>query len=102
MGSRAVAKAHTRAKVLACARDLFADRGYEGTTIRDVAIATGMSTGAIFANFKDKADLFLIAMGREPPLSRLRQMLKDAAFLGPGTIMPGDARQLLADLDGKR
>jgi len=45
-------------KVLNAARNLFSEEGYEGATIRDIAAAAGMSTGAVFANFRDKADLF--------------------------------------------
>lgn len=55
---RALAKQQTRAKVLASARNLFSEHGYEGATIRDIAAAAGMSTGAVFANFSDKSDLF--------------------------------------------
>ncbi|MGH6910010.1 MAG: TetR/AcrR family transcriptional regulator [Phenylobacterium sp.] len=55
---RTLAKQHTRAKVLAAARRLFSEEGYEGATIRDIAAAAGMSTGAVFANFTDKSDLF--------------------------------------------
>ena len=55
---RALAKQQTRAKVLAAARLLFSEAGYEGATIRDIAAAAGMSTGAVFANFADKSDLF--------------------------------------------
>ena len=55
---RALAKQQTRAKVLAAARRLFSEQGYEGATIRDIAAEAGMSTGAVFANFTDKSDLF--------------------------------------------
>lgn len=55
---RALAKQQTRAKVLAAARELFSTSGYEGATIRDIAAAAGMSTGAVFANFADKSELF--------------------------------------------
>jgi AcrR family transcriptional regulator len=55
---RALAKQQTRAKVLQAARTLFSEQGYEGATIRDIAAAAGMSTGAVFANFTDKSDLF--------------------------------------------
>ena len=55
---RALAKQQTRVKVLSAARQLFSEQGYEGATIRDIAAAAGMSTGAVFANFTDKSDLF--------------------------------------------
>lgn len=55
---RALAKQRTRERVLAAARRLFTERGYEGATIRDIAQAAGMSTGAVFASFSDKNELF--------------------------------------------
>ena len=55
---RAMAKQRTRERVLSSARRLFSERGYEGTTIRDIAQVAGMSTGAVFASFADKAELF--------------------------------------------
>lgn len=58
MTRRAMAKQQTREKVLQAARDLFIERGYEGATIRDIARAAGMSTGAVFASFADKTELF--------------------------------------------
>jgi AcrR family transcriptional regulator len=55
---RALAKQRTRERVLSAARRLFTERGYEGATIRDIAQAAGMSTGAVFASFSDKSELF--------------------------------------------
>lgn len=55
---RAMAKQKTREKVLQAARELFVEHGYEAATIRDIAKAAGMSTGAVFASFNDKAELF--------------------------------------------
>src|SRR4051795_7372268 len=75
---RAVAKQQTRAKVLAAARALFSEAGYEGATIRDIATAAGMSTGAVFANFTDKSDLFREIMTGEGE-SLLEQMREASA-----------------------
>jgi AcrR family transcriptional regulator len=55
---RSLAKQRTREKILASAKALFAERGYEAATIRDIAKEAGMSTGAVFASFTDKSDLF--------------------------------------------
>ena len=55
---RALAKQLTRNKLIEAARDMFADRGYEAATVRDIAAAANLSTGAVFASFSDKADLF--------------------------------------------
>ncbi len=58
LNRRQAAKIRTRQKVLDAARALFAERGYDPATIRDIAREAGMSTGAVFANFQDKAELF--------------------------------------------
>jgi AcrR family transcriptional regulator len=55
---RVQSKLRTRQKVLEAARALFIERGYEASTVRDIARQAGMSTGAVFANFEDKSDLF--------------------------------------------
>lgn len=55
---RALAKQRTREKIVAAAKTLFSQRGYDGATIRDIAREAGMSTGAVFASFTDKSDLF--------------------------------------------
>ncbi|MGH7027348.1 TetR/AcrR family transcriptional regulator [Brevundimonas sp.] len=64
---RALAKASTRQKALDSAQRLFAaEGGYAAATIRTIADDMGMSTGAVFANFKDKADLYQTIYGHQP------------------------------------
>jgi AcrR family transcriptional regulator len=84
---RALAKQRTREKILAAARSLFAERGYEGATIRDIAKAAGMSTGAVFASFTDKSDLFTEIAESEQ--AGLYAAMRDAAegLRGPEAIL---------------
>lgn len=65
LNRRQAAKIRTRGKVLDAARTLFAERGYDAATIRDIAKGAGMSTGAVFANFQDKAELFETVLADE-------------------------------------
>ena len=83
---RALAKLQTRNKVLAAARKLFSEHGYEGATIRDIAAAAGMSTGAVFANFTDKSDLFRDIMVSD--LTKLNGEIREAVSRARGV---GDA-----------
>ena len=53
----------TRAALLAAARALVRERGYERTTLEKVAHRAGMTTGAIYGNFKNRDELF-IALGQ--------------------------------------
>jgi AcrR family transcriptional regulator len=62
---RAQSKLKTRRRVLDAARRLFMERGYEAATIRDIASGAGLSTGAVFASFLDKTDLFNAVMAED-------------------------------------
>jgi AcrR family transcriptional regulator len=53
----------TRAKLLESARALIREKGYEQTTLEEIAERAGMTTGAIYGNFKNRDDLF-IALGQ--------------------------------------
>ncbi|HEY0599061.1 TetR/AcrR family transcriptional regulator [Brevundimonas sp.] len=77
LNRRQAAKVRTRQKVLDAARQLFAERGYEPATIRDIAKGAGMSTGAVFANFQDKAELFEAVLATD--MVRLAETMKAAA-----------------------
>jgi AcrR family transcriptional regulator len=49
----------TRARVVDAARALFAEKGYEEATIRDIAARAGVAPGSVFTTFETKADLLL-------------------------------------------
>jgi AcrR family transcriptional regulator len=77
LNRRQAAKAATADRVLRAARGHFETVGYEQATIRTIAKAAGMSTGAVFANYADKAELYLQAMGHPPVTPEIgRQALR--------------------------
>ena len=49
---------HARDVILDAAASVFAQKGYYGTTMEDVAVASGYSPAAIYKYFKNKDDLF--------------------------------------------
>ncbi|PZO05437.1 MAG: hypothetical protein DCF29_08015 [Alphaproteobacteria bacterium] len=91
LNRRQRAKARTQAKVVAAAQAVFEAKPYVAATIRDIAKAAGMSTGAIFANFKGKAELWVAAMGSAPPV--------DSGQDAPNPVLR-TAHDLLAALKG--
>jgi|SRR5215207_6499100 len=57
--TRAESKQHTRAAVLAAAREVFARDGFHGATLERVAEEAGFTKGAVYSAFDSKGDLFL-------------------------------------------
>ena len=49
----------TRAALLAAARAVISEQGYERTTLQAVAERAGMSSGAIYGNFRNRDALFI-------------------------------------------
>lgn len=67
LNRRALSKRETFAKVTEAARALFAaEGGYEAATIRSIAKAAGMSTGAVFASYTNKAEIYQAIYGHKP------------------------------------
>ena len=52
-------RARTRAALMAAARDLAREKGFDAVTMEEVARRAGMTSGAIYGNFKNRQDLFL-------------------------------------------
>jgi len=53
----------TRERLLAAAVEVFVSQGYEGARLQDIARAAGLTTGAIYANFRGKDELLFAAIG---------------------------------------
>ena len=61
--------------VLRSALELFAHRGFAGTSIRDIAELAGMKSASLYSHYKSKEQILaaLIKIGHEELLRRLRQ-----------------------------
>jgi AcrR family transcriptional regulator len=55
----------TRAALLDAALALTREKGFEQTTLQDVAERAGMTTGAIYGNFKNRDELFMALAVRQ-------------------------------------
>src|SRR3954465_11689131 len=59
----------TRTKLLEAARWLIREKGYEHTTLEEIAERAGMTTGAIYGNFKNRDELFIsLGLAYWPPI----------------------------------
>lgn len=62
-----VTAAETRERLLNAAAEVFAQRGYDGTRVADIAAAAGVSNAALYAHFAAKAELLVEALRARGP-----------------------------------
>jgi AcrR family transcriptional regulator len=51
-----------RAQIVAAATDLFADRGFHRTTVKDIAKKAGISPGLVYLYVREKEDVLLLVL----------------------------------------
>jgi len=70
----------TREHLLAAAAEVFAERGFHGASLDEVAAVAGFTKGAVYSNFKNKEDLFLALFraNYEREMQALRSTLEDS------------------------
>lgn len=79
----------THDNILDCAENLFVQRGVSRTTLQHIADAAGVTRGAIYWHFADKADIF------NAMLQRARMPFESAVQ----TLAEFDSRDPLADVE---
>lgn len=62
--SRAENRAETAARLLRAAAEVFAQRGFAGATVEEIAETAGHTKGAVYYNFTDKEGLFLALLAQ--------------------------------------
>ncbi len=77
-------RAEVRRRLLEAALTVFAERGFAGASLDQVAEAAGLTKGAIYSNFAGKDDLFF-AMMEEQVLDRIEAVRTVLAASSPGT-----------------
>ncbi len=70
----------TRQRILDVAVDLFIERGYAGTSVRDISERVGMTKGSLYYHFASKDDLLAALV--EPMLNELDDFIADATRTG--------------------
>jgi AcrR family transcriptional regulator len=94
-------RARTRTKLLDAARDLIREKGFESVTLQDVAQRAGMTSGAIYGNFKNRDDLFMALAQRQwgpikPVFARGSSFAEKMRALAEATIAAVPERRVAA------
>ena len=94
LGLRERKKQQTRERIASVALELFAERGYDETTLADIAEAADVSPRTIFAYYENKEDILFCEEGVF--IDRLRKMLDERR---PGTTTVDAIRELFASIE---
>src|SRR5215213_7172913 len=91
----------TRAKLIEAATRIIYEKGYDRTSLEEVARQAGMTRGAIYNNFKDKEDLFLAVVETrwkplEPRLKPGAGFKEQMEILGQAVVAAADERRASA------
>lgn len=83
---------------------MFAERGFEGTTVRQIAGKVGITDAAIYAHFDSKQALFdaLMAEGGPPLLDRIGVDLEAMQDQHPAEVIPDVFERLVKAWDQPR
>ena len=79
MSARAAQAERTRQQILETAQRLFAELGYDATSLQMIADEMGLTKAAVYYHFRAKTDILHAAM--QPGIQRLEALLDDAAAL---------------------
>jgi len=88
--------------VLQIAADLFADRGYAATTVRDIADAAGLLSGSLYHHFDSKESMIdaILSAFVEEALSRYEAVVADG--LEPEKTLEGLVKASLEAMSEQR
>lgn len=80
-------RAHTRAQLLAAARNVFAERGYHEAGIAEITTLADVGVGTFYLHFRDKDDLFNTLL--DEGFHALREAIEADMRSSSGPRLPG-------------
>jgi len=67
----------TKTRILNSAYELFVEKGYRGSSMRDIAENAGIKAGSVYNHFKTKEDIFEAVFIEKHPLFRILALLEE-------------------------
>ena len=89
----------TRAALIEAAYQLFNNKGYHATSMRDIADAAGLALGGIYNHFQSKEDIFVAMLIERHPFLEILPELEAAQGETVEALVRDAARRMIAKLD---
>lgn len=96
-GRKRMSSAERREQLIDIARGLFADRGFDGTSVEEIAAHAGVSKPVVYEHFGGKEGLYAVVVDRE--VRALETSIKDALATPNANYREITERGTLAMLD---
>ncbi|HEY7438070.1 MAG TPA: TetR/AcrR family transcriptional regulator [Acidimicrobiia bacterium] len=92
--------ATTRDRLVDAAIAVFREQGYERARVQDIARAAGLTTGAIYANFRDKRELLLAAISAGSA-AEVETLLRASDDLAPRDVLRALGNRMAFSTSGR-
>lgn len=89
----------TRAALIEAAYQLFNNKGYHATSMRDIATEAGLALGGIYNHFQSKEDIFVAMLLERHPFLEILPELQAAQGDTVEALVRDAARRMIAKLD---
>jgi AcrR family transcriptional regulator len=90
----------TRDRLVDAAISVFREQGYERARVQDIARAAGLTTGAIYANFRDKRELLLAAISAGSA-AEVETLLRASEDLAPREVLRALGNRMAFSTSGR-
>jgi TetR/AcrR family transcriptional regulator, repressor for uid operon len=88
----------TRARLLKAATQLFLRNGYASVSVRDLAAACGLTTGAIYSRFRNKTEMLVSAIETRMDSDLDRSSDEDQPAILVGVTKRGELERVLLEI----
>lgn len=99
---REVQAQERRNQLLDTALTLFAEKGLDATTVKDLSVRAGVAQGLIYHYFRSKEELFFAVIERENPLPQVRELIAAMEGRPAAEALPELATRAYALMRSKR
>jgi len=89
----------TAQRILDVAEELFAERGFDGTTLRDIALEVPLQPPSLYNHFETKDEIYEAVLARafDPLLGRLQHVATEGAALPPDAVIASTMLTMLSE-----